>query len=166
LHQQEGLPPLRLRISGYLGENNRAYLEEQKKKLDHAGLGDRVDHVESPGHDAKVAFLQGIDVLSVPTTYREPKGLYVLEALANGVPVVQPRHGSFPELVDATNGGLLVNPHDAEDLARGLRRLIDNPAHGEQLGSQGKTKVHDHFHADRMARDTLAVYARYLKVPA
>ena len=57
-------------------------------------------------------FLQGLDVLSVPTTYREPKGLYVLEALANGVPVVQPRHGSFPELIEATGGGLLVNPDD------------------------------------------------------
>ena len=53
------------------------------------------------------AFLQSLDVLSVPTTYREPKGLYVLEAWANGVPVVQPRHGSFPELMEAAGGGLL-----------------------------------------------------------
>ena len=72
-------------------------------------------------------FLHGLDVLSVPTTYREPKGLYVLEALANGVPVVQPRHGSFPELIEATGGGLLVNPDDPRDLARGLRHLIDDP---------------------------------------
>jgi glycosyltransferase involved in cell wall biosynthesis len=57
----------------------------------------------------------------VPTSYREPKGLYVLEALANGVPVVQPKHGSFPELIEATGGGLLVNPEDPQDHARSLR---------------------------------------------
>ena len=108
-------------------------------------------------------FLHGIDVLSVPTTYREPKGLYVLEALANGVPVVQPRHGSFPELIEATGGGLLVNPDDPRDLADGLRRLMDDPAHGEELGRKGKEAVHARFHADRMARRDGRVYAQYVR---
>ena len=39
------------------------------------------------------------DVLSVPGTYDEPKGIFVLEAMANGVPVVQPRRGAFPEIM-------------------------------------------------------------------
>ena len=72
----------------------------------------------APTHADKVRFLQSIDVLSVPTTYREPKGLYVLEAWANGVPVVQPRHGSFPELIEATGGGLLVEPDDPDRARR------------------------------------------------
>ena len=87
---------------------------------------------------SKVRFLHGIDVLSVPTTYREPKGLYVLEALANGVPVVQPRHGSFPELIEATGGGLLVNPDDPHDLARALRQLFDDPGSPRRAGPQGQ----------------------------
>jgi glycosyltransferase involved in cell wall biosynthesis len=64
--------------------------------------------------------------------------------------------------VAATNGGLLVTPDHPEDLARGLRCLLENPAHREQLGQMGKESVHQSFHADQMARDTLAVYARYL----
>jgi glycosyltransferase involved in cell wall biosynthesis len=156
-------PAWRLRVSGWFGENNRDYFERVKKSLGDAGLGERFEHVESPDHASKVRFLQGLDVLSVPTTYREPKGLYVLEALANGVPVVQPRHGSFPELIEATGGGLLVNPDDPDDLARGLQRILQDDALRAELGGKGKAAVHERFHADRMGRDTIAVYRKYVK---
>jgi glycosyltransferase involved in cell wall biosynthesis len=161
-----GVPPCRLRVSGWLGENNRPYLDGIRQMLTNAGLASDFEFVESPDHQGKVRFLQSLDVLSVPTVYREPKGLYVLEALANGVPVVQPRHGSFPELIEATGGGLLVNPEDPADLARGLGRLLDNPAHREELGKKGQAAVFDRFHADRMARETAEVYSRYVTFPA
>jgi glycosyltransferase involved in cell wall biosynthesis len=162
LRQLPGTPPCRLRVSGWLGDNNRAYFEEIRGRFKQWGLADALHHSESPDHASKVRFFQGIDVLSVPTTYREPKGLYVLEALANGVPVVQPRHGSFPELVEATGGGLLANPGDPEDLARMLRQLMDDRARREELGRRGKEVVHRRFTADAMARETLAVYQKYL----
>ncbi len=162
LRDTPGAPPARLRVSGWLGENNRAYFEQVRQKLQSAGLGDRFEHVESPDHASKVRFLQGIDILSVPTTYREPKGLYVLEALANGVPVVQPRHGSFPELIEATGGGLLVNPDDPRDLATGLCRLLEDVAHREELGRKGKEVVHRRFHAAAMAEETVTVYRKYV----
>jgi glycosyltransferase involved in cell wall biosynthesis len=160
--RKPGTEECRLHASGWLGGNNGKYFEEVVGTLKAEGLADHFHHTESPDHASKVRFLHGIDVLSVPTVYREPKGLYVLEALANGVPVVQPRHGSFPELVEATGGGLLVNPEDPADLAEGLYRLHQNPPHAEELGRKGKQVVHAHFHADRMARETLAVYERYL----
>jgi glycosyltransferase involved in cell wall biosynthesis len=162
LRQTPGLPPARLRISGWLGDNNKQYFADLQKRLESWGLLGDVEHVEAPDHAAKVQFLHSIDVLSVPTTYREPKGLYVLEALANGVPVVQPSHGSFPELVAATNGGLLVTPDHPEDLARGLQRLMEDPVHREELGRVGKEAVHRRFHAGQMAQNTLDVYACYL----
>jgi glycosyltransferase involved in cell wall biosynthesis len=162
LKQTPGLPPCRLRISGWLGENNRAYFEDLQRKLRDGGLADQVDHVPAPDHAGKVKFMHEIDVLSVPTSYREPKGLYVLEALANGVPVVQPRHGSFPELVEATGGGLLVNPKDPADLARGLRRLLEDPQQREELGRRGRDAVWQRFTAEAMARTTAAVYGKYV----
>jgi glycosyltransferase involved in cell wall biosynthesis len=103
-----------------------------------------------------VDFLKLLDVLSVPTTYREPKGLYVLEALANGVPVVQPRHGAFPELLAATEGGLLVNPDDPTDLARELIELIANPTRRFELAHRGQRAVHADFNTTRMAERTAA----------
>lgn len=156
---------VKLHASGWLGESNRAFFDEQRNRLESAGLIADFVHLECPTHADKVRFLHGIDVLSVPTTYREPKGLYVLEALANAVPVVQPRHGSFPEVIEATGGGLLVEPGDSKELAAVWKRLMDDRASAEEVGRRGRAAVLERFHAARMAEDTLAVYRRYLSVP-
>ena len=71
----------------------------------------------------KIAFLQSLDVLSVPATYAEPKGIFLLEAMASGVPVVQPRRGAFPEIVETTGGGLIVDADDPDALADGLSTI-------------------------------------------
>jgi glycosyltransferase involved in cell wall biosynthesis len=152
----------RLRVSGWLGAHHHGYFEEIRRKIQAWDLSGAFEHVESPDHVSKVRFFQEIDVLSVPTPYREPKGLYVLEALANGVPVVQPAHGSFPELVEATGGGILVRPDDPDDLAQGLRRLAENQIERLELGRKGKAAVHGRFHAQGMAEETVRLYQKYL----
>jgi glycosyltransferase involved in cell wall biosynthesis len=162
LAQMPGQGKCLLRVSGWLGANQQSYFDDIQKQVRSWGLGDCFEHVPAPDHASKVRFMQDIDVLSVPTTYREPKGLYVLEALANGVPVVQPRHGSFPELLAATGGGLLVEPGDAADLARGLARLRDNPGQREELGRKGRLAVEERFTASAMAHATVDVYRKYL----
>lgn len=161
LRQQADCPFCCLKVSGWLSPNHHSYLDDIRKKLNSSGLSDDFEYVESPDRRSKIRFLQGLDVLSVPTIYREPKGLYVLEALANGVPVVQPRHGSFPELIEATDGGLLVEPNDPLALARGLLLLLQSPDLREQLGRKGRAAVYQRFHAERMARETVQVYERY-----
>jgi len=161
ISQMPGAPECRLRLSGWMGENQKPYFTEQMKKLQDRGLGAQVEYVDSPTHADKVRFFQSVDVLSVPTVYREPKGIYLLEALANGVPVVQPRHGTFPELIDATGGGLLVDPDDPAALAAGLLRLLDDNDLRRRLGEEGKKSVFDRFTAENMARETVAVLEQY-----
>jgi glycosyltransferase involved in cell wall biosynthesis len=147
-HQQT-----RLVAAGYLGTRDKRYFEDVMRSA--ADLGDAFQYAGGPpGHPEKVDFLKSLDVLSVPTTYHEPKGLYVLEALANGVPVVQPRHGAFPELLAATGGGLLVNPDDPADLARGLMELIANPGLRFDHAERGHKAVHAKFNAAKMAERT------------
>ena len=160
--QARGNRNTRLRTSGWLGENNRAYFEAQRKKLEVAGLADEFEFVECPTHDDKVRFLQSIDVLSVPTTYHEPKGLYVLEAWANGVPVVQPRHGAFPELIEATSGGLLVSPDDPTALAAGLRTLLEDHELRDRMGRAGVAAVRERFTSEVMAQETVKILERYV----
>jgi glycosyltransferase involved in cell wall biosynthesis len=108
----------------------------------------------------KIDFLGSIDVLSVPTVYEEPKGLFVLESLAAGVPVIQPRHGAFPELLARTGGGLLVDPGDTTALATSLAGLLSDPARRKALGEAGRETIHDRFNAERMGEQTLEVLAR------
>ena len=104
----------------------------------------------------KIEFLRSLDALSVPTTYRDPKGLFVLEALAAGVPVVQPAHGAFPELLESLGGGRLVPPNDAQRLAHGLHQLLIDEESRRRLSQQGCRAVHERFNAEAMARGTLA----------
>ncbi len=163
LRKRKTVPPCRLRISGWLGENNRAYLDELLTKAAAAGLAEQIDYIDSPTHSEKIRFLQSLNLLSVPTTYREPKGLYILEALANEVPVVQPRHGSFPELIERTNGGLLVEPNDPGELAAALADLLSDHARRKEIGRKGKEVVHREFNSAVMARNTIEVYRQYLK---
>jgi glycosyltransferase involved in cell wall biosynthesis len=92
----------------------------------------------------------------------EQKGLYVLEALACGVPVVQPRHGSFPELISATGGGLLVEPNSPEALATGLGQLLRDAELRQRLSSAGQAAVRERFTAEQMAAATVAVLQRFL----
>jgi glycosyltransferase involved in cell wall biosynthesis len=161
LRDKQGVPAQRLRISGWLGAKDRAYFDDVAGKLRKNKIA--FEHIESPDHASKVRFLQGLDVLAVPTIYREPKGLFVLEALANGVPVVQPRHGSFPELIEMTGGGLLHEPGDAADLARVLHGLLTDREQRRSLGQKGQEAVQRHFNATAMAEKTLNLYHQALR---
>ncbi len=160
LHQDPGdLPPVRLQIAGWLGKQHEAYAAEQFAKLDAAGLGHRYTYLGTVDRTEKLRMLSQLDVFSVPAVYREPKGLYVLEALAAGVPVVLPDHGAFPELVQATGGGQLVTPDDPGALAAGLRQLLGDAATRRRFSQDGQRAVLDRLNADAMARDTARVSA-------
>lgn len=150
-------PRTRLVAAGYLGPRDQAYFDKIVREA--TDLGDAFRYVGSPPtHAEKVTFLKSLDVLSVPTVYREPKGLYVLEVLANGVPVVQPRHGAFPEMIEATGGGLLANPGEPGDLARCLLDLMADSARRNQLARQGHAYVHSRLNAPETALATERVF--------
>ena len=163
LKQQDGTQQVRLLVAGWLGKQHQEYVDHQFRRLDEAGLGSAYEYLGTVDRHQKIDFLRRIDVLSVPTTYRDPKGLFVLEALAAGVPFVQPSHGAFPELAASTNGGRLFAPNDPQDLSRQLRTLLSDDSARSQLGEDGRRAVLDRHNADVMARTTLQVYQKYIQ---
>ncbi len=154
--------PVRLRVAGWLGRGDRMYYTNVVERLRSAGLEGSVDYVGEVDRGDKLRFLQSLDVLSVPTVYEDPKGLYVLEALANGIPVVQPCHGSFPELIEWTGGGTLVQANSSESLAEGIEQLMNDAPRRREMGSRGMTTVHGSFSAQIMARETRKVYEQFV----
>ncbi len=158
LCQSGQFPHLRLKASGYLSRVHAGYVKDIQDRLEKAGVADRVEIIGTVDRQQKLEFLRSIDLFAVPTIYRDPKGLPVLEALASGVPVVQPNHGAFPELIYATNGGLLHTPEDVLDLADKLASLLSDTAKRQALGANGKTAVHNYFSAQRMATETIQTY--------
>jgi glycosyltransferase involved in cell wall biosynthesis len=135
----------RLEIGGYLAPEHKGYLAGVQGSLERAGLSGDVTYRGEVDRAGKIAFLRELDVLSVPATYDEPKGVFLLESMACGVPVVQPRRGAFTEVVEKTGGGLLVRPDDAESLAEGLDTLWRNRALREELGRRGHEGVRSHY---------------------
>ena len=162
LRKEKGLPPSRLRAAGYLAAEHKGYLKEIEDTLQAWGLRDEFRYVGEVTREAKIAFLRDTDVLSVPSPYAEPKGLYLLEAMANAVPWVQPRHGAFPEMERRTQGGLLFEPNDAEDLATRIMALVNDPHLAARLGRNGAAGVKVHYTAATMAERTLEVLEKAL----
>jgi glycosyltransferase involved in cell wall biosynthesis len=158
LAQDAELPPVRLRAAGYLADQDRPYLDEIKARLAARKLADRFEYAGELDRPGKIAFLQSLDVMSVPTVYRESKGISILEALANAVPVVLPAHGIFPELIADTGGGLLCEPGDPAALAAGLRRMIQDPELAAQCGRRGQEAVRQRYNAQVAARRIRELY--------
>jgi glycosyltransferase involved in cell wall biosynthesis len=111
---------------------------------------------------AKIEFLQSLEVMALPTTYRESKGLPVLEAWANAVPVVLPAHGTFPELMEAAHGGLLHEPHNAAALAEKLAELLGDPLRSAELGAAGQRTVREKFTSTVMAERHRVLYGNLI----
>jgi glycosyltransferase involved in cell wall biosynthesis len=158
LRQRTGGARIRLEVAGYLAPGHKAYLAEVERSLERAALAGDFHYQGAVDRDGKLTFLRGLDVLSVPATYDEPKGIFLLEAMASGVPVVQPRRGGFTEIVERTGGGLLVEPDDVEGLTEGLYTLWRDPALRERLARQGYDGVRAQYTIQRSADRALAVY--------
>ncbi len=163
LRQEPGTDRLRLKIAGYLGSRDEAYYAQQRQILERSGLGDAVEFIGEVDRQQKLDLLHSIDVLSVPTTYKEPKGLFLLEGWAAGVPAVLPGHGAFSELIESTGGGILVEPDSAAALAAGLRSLIDDPEERLNCGKRGRAAVEAEYNAQAMAQRTEKVYQRVVE---
>ncbi len=151
LTRRKSLPRVRLRIGGAFTPMDEAYVREQQAKLAAAGCAERVTWHPNLSFEEKMRFLGELSVFSVPATYGEAFGLYVVEALASGVPVVQPDHGAFPELVTVTGGGLLCRPDDVASLADQLEVVLTDESLRDQLVNRGRAAARNEFTAARMA---------------
>jgi glycosyltransferase involved in cell wall biosynthesis len=124
LRAEGRLAGARLLAAGYLAPEHRSYLDGIRARMNRAGLEGEFRY-------------RGTLVLSVPSPYVEPKGLYLLEAMACGVPVAQPRHGAFPEMIERTGGGVLFEPGDVKGLAEAILSVHDDAPRAAELGRRG-----------------------------
>lgn len=151
---------MRLDAAGYMNPAQAPYLDGITRDLAKAGLADEFKYHGAVSRDGKLAFLQSLDVLSVPTPYEEPKGTFLLEAMGEGVPVVQPRRGAFTEIVEKTGGGVLVPPDDPGALADALLDLSRDRPRLDALARRGFDGVREHYSIERSTDRLLAVYEK------
>lgn len=160
LKQQQRFNSLRLRATGGCTSSDRQFLEQLHARLRSENCQDDVDFDSGFNESQRLDFLRGLSVMSVPVPRGEAFGLHLLEAMALGIPVVQPSIGAYPEIIEATGGGMLYDAAKPGALAANIESLLTNPSAAKAIGRQGCAAVTEKFSMERMAADMTAIYGR------
>ena len=163
LRGDEKFRGLRLRAAGGVLPGDRDFVAGLRRRLAEGGAADDAEFLPGLDRAGRQQFLRSLTALSAPARQPEAFGLFVLESLASGVPVVLTRVGAYPELVEATGGGVLVEPDDASGLAAALRDLLARPDEARALGQRGREAVLDRFSIQRMASNMVDAYQAAIK---
>jgi glycosyltransferase involved in cell wall biosynthesis len=151
LKERNRVPNLRLHIGGGLSPlDEQTVLNPLKVDLRQRKLLDDVRFFPNLNRTGKQDFLRTLSIFSVPALYGEAFGLYLLEAMASGVPVVQPNHAAFPEIIQATGGGRIVEAN-AQSLAEGIEDFLLNPEALHRASEEGRRAVQEKFSIETMS---------------
>ena len=160
LKRKEGLEDLQLRAMGGLVGADKKFVDGLRQTLNSAGMGSDVTFMTELDRADRIDFLKDLSVLSVPIPGGEAFGTFMVEAWAAGVPVVQPRAGAFPELVEATGGGVIYDGETPKALAAALEPLLRDPAHARSLGQAGRDSALQEFDVEKMATRMADIYKK------
>jgi glycosyltransferase involved in cell wall biosynthesis len=162
LKQESRFKDARLQLMGGYTGDDKAFIKKTMRKLKSAQVGKDVTLFEEFGIAERIQFLKSLSLLSVPVPGGEAFGAYMIEALAAGVPIVQPNAGGYPEFVENTGGGIIYEPNDPEHLARAWIDLLSDPQKLKHIGNVGKNKVHSQYTMNAMAGKIVDIYKSLL----
>lgn len=158
LKQRGRVPNLKLHIGGAMGPSDEPFVNELKLQLQGSGVLGDVTFFSNITKQQKQQFFRRISVLSVPAEFGEAFGLYLLEAWAAGVPVVQPPVAAFPELVRETGGGLVSQNVTADSLADAIETILQDEAKRQQIGRNARNAIEARFTSAKMAADMIEAF--------
>lgn len=158
LKKQEKYKHVSLKATGGKTGDDELYVKKQIKKLKKNGVWEDVQIVDAYEGKEKKAFLRSLSLLTVPVLYGEAFGLYQLEAMASGVPLVQPELGAFKEIIEITGGGETYKPNDAITLSKTWGKLLDDKKRLKEIAESGKVNVHTHFNMEKQVNEMAIGY--------
>lgn len=160
LRRRGRVPNARLRCAGTMTAADLPFLEQQKARLAEAGLLSEADFLPSVSREEKIRFLQTLSLLSVPASYGEAFGLYLLEAMACGVPLVQPDVAAFSEILKNSGAGMLVETNSPVAFATAWETLLLDSERAAGFAKAGLAAVQNEYAMGRMADRFLEMSAR------
>jgi len=156
----EGLP-VRLRAVGPFEDSD--YKHKVKRLAGELGISELIDWVGFTRETDRE--LDRMDLFVLPSLFGEGTPLVLSEAMASGVPAVTTRVEGNPELIRDGRDGLVVEPGDAEGLARAIARVIRGEVDWEALRRNALARHRERFSDRAMAAGVAAVYGRVLSKP-
>ncbi len=145
-------------ITGGSTGDDSGFIRNIRKKLSAGGLMPKVDfHADFEG-EGRQRFFSKVSLLSVPVRNGEAFGIYMAEAMASGIPVVQPSLGAFPEIIGMTGGGIAYGENSPGRLAAALRELLDDRVKLGQLSESARKGVAERLNIHILAEKMIDVY--------
>ena len=160
LKGEPGFEPLQLRIAGASTPAEKKFIQSLWQRLRQAGVSEHAEIRENLTYSDKIAHLRSLSVCTVPIRYADAFGLYLIESLAAGTPVVLPDRGAHAELIKLTQGGLVYDPEDESGLVTGLRRMLQDKQLAMESSVRGRRHVERSFSETTMAAEMLSVITR------
>ncbi|NQU66492.1 MAG: glycosyltransferase family 4 protein [Candidatus Marinimicrobia bacterium] len=162
LKTKYGHEDLKLLLTGGITDDDTTFLEQTKTKLKQANCLENVTIIENYDRQSRIDYLSRLTLLSVPMIKGEAFGLFQLEALAAGVPIVQPQVGAFPEIIEKTGGGITYYPNSPEKLAEAIDGLLADPKRLKSMSETGRTNVETNFSNIKMASRLIEIYNKVI----
>ncbi|MEN8155490.1 MAG: glycosyltransferase family 4 protein [Bacteroidota bacterium] len=163
IRQKPEFDDVRLVLTGGSTGDDRKFLHDMKREIREHGLQEQVEFHEEFEEEGLREFLEKVSMVSVPVRNGEAFGIYLLECMVSGVPVVQPALGAFPEIIGLTGGGVVYDSNTPEQLAQSLEKLLSDPVLLERLSWKGARGVEEHFHIDMQAKQMVEVYEEAIR---
>lgn len=154
---------VKLKLYGGMTNDDKSFIKRQIDKLKIKGYLNDVELTEEFSQENLSAFFNDLTVLSVPVLKGEAFGLYMLESLASGVPIVQPALGAFPEIIETTGGGITYSPNDSHNLASAFKELFSNPDRLNQMSINGQKAIEDKFNTKRLTEEMISIYKKLIQ---
>jgi glycosyltransferase involved in cell wall biosynthesis len=163
LKKQSSFEDVKLVITGGSTGDDTRFLKSLKKKLKKEKLYQDVNFCEGFECDDRMFFFRGISVLSVPVRHGEAFGMYLLEAMAAGVPVVQPALGAFPEIIKTSGGGITYEPNTPAKLAEAFARILNDRDLFTTISQNCYRGVVEHFDIEVQAKKLVYLYEKAIQ---
>jgi glycosyltransferase involved in cell wall biosynthesis len=162
LKQQDDLKDTRLMITGGNTGDDNKYIRNIREKLKASGFQDDVIFHKDFEGEGRHEFFSKVSLISVPVLEGEAFGLYLIEAMASGVPVVQPALGAFPEIIEKSGGGVTYLPNEPSKLSDSLAELLRDPQKLEILSAGGRKGVEKYFDIREQSNTMIGIYRELL----
>lgn len=164
LRQNAAYTSVKLKITGGKTGDDLNFIKEQKRKISKAGLTNDVFWVDEFEGEERQKFFDSVRLISVPVLHGEAFGLYQLEAMASGIPMVQPALGAFPEVINTSGGGIIYSPNEPERLSDALCSLILDDEKLSKLSADSLSGVKQHFDIHSQAKKMVGVYEQVKQI--
>lgn len=156
--KKPGKEDVKLIITGGSTGDDQDFMKNIRNKISGAGIsGDVVFHKDFE-NEGRHEFFSKVSLISVPVLEGEAFGMYLLEAMASGVAVVQPALGAFPEIVGLSEGGIIYQPNKPEELAKALDDLHLDQNKLSTLSKKAREGIISHFSIHDQASRMMKFY--------